>query len=74
MVCYENFWPYKYIQTQKKNGTDGVISEAVILNKSTTTHKKNKIRMVRYQRLTLCKFIKTQKNKVRMVCYQKLPP
>ena len=30
--------------------------------------------MVRYQRLTLCKFIKAQKNKVRMVCYQKLPP
>ena len=38
MVCYENFWPYKYIETQKKKmGTDGVISEAVILNKSTTT-------------------------------------
>ena len=36
--------------------------------------QKNKIRMVRYQRLTLFKFIKTQKNKVRMVCYQKLPP
>ena len=59
---------------KKKMGTDGVISEAVILNKSTTTQKKNKIRMVRYQRLTLCKFIKAQKNKVRMVCYQKLPP
>ena len=41
MVCYENFWPYKYIETQKKKmGTDGVISEAVILNKSTTTQKK----------------------------------
>ena len=30
------------LKKKKKNGTDGVISEAAILNKSTTTHKKTR--------------------------------
>ena len=69
------FDPINTSKLKKKNGYGwsdfrGCYPKQIHYN----TKKKNKIRMVRYQRLTLFKFIKAQKNKVRMVCYQKLPP